>query len=170
MLRRLGVDTTTVRTPEQLADVDGLVIPGGESTTIGKLAHRFGLVDPLKERISEGLPVFGTCAGLIFLATDVNGSDQHVLGALDVVVERNAFGRQNESFEAVLDVKGLDEPYDAVFIRAPWIDKVGSGVDVLAEIDDHVVMVGQGNILATAFHPELTADQRVHILFVDMIT
>ncbi len=169
VLGGLGMETVDVRTPGQLDGVDGLVIPGGESTTIGKLADRFGLVEPLRERIGSGMPVFGTCAGLIFLSSGVTGGEQQLLGVLDVVVQRNAFGRQNESFEAALDIEGLDEPFDAVFIRAPWVEKVGSGVDVLATVDDHPVMVRQGSVLGASFHPELTDDTRIHQKFVDMI-
>ena len=168
-LERVGADSVAVKTADQVESVDGLIIPGGESTTIGKLADRFGLLDPLRRRIDDGLPVFGTCAGLIFLAAAVTEGSQPLIGALDVVVQRNAFGRQNDSFEADLDVAGLDEPFHAVFIRAPWVEKTGAGVDVLARIDDHPVMVRQGNILAGSFHPELTDDDRIHEMFVDLV-
>ena len=168
-LERVGADSVAVKTADQVESVDGLIIPGGESTTIGKLADRFGLLDPLRRRIDDGLPVFGTCAGLIFLAAAVTEGSQPLIGALDVVVQRNAFGRQNDSFEADLDVAGLDEPFHAVFIRAPWVEKAGAGVDVLARIDDHPVMVRQGNILAGSFHPELTDDDRIHEMFVDLV-
>ena len=157
-----------VRRVEDLDAIDGLVIPGGESTTIGKLATRFGLIDPLRETIREGLPVYGTCAGMILLASSVTEGDQPLIGALDVLVRRNAFGRQNESFEADLDIEGMDEPFHAVFIRAPWIEKVGSEVEVLAEIGDHAVMVRQGALLATSFHPELTGDGRIHRMLLDL--
>lgn len=168
-LGSLGVEATAVKTPEQIETIDGLVIPGGESTTIGKMAVRFGLLDPLRSAIEEGLPTFGTCAGLIFLSGAVTDGDQPLLGALDVVVRRNAFGRQNESFESDLDVAGLDEPFHAVFIRAPWVEKVGSEVEILATIDDHPVMVRQGNVLASSFHPELTGDGRIHQILLDQI-
>jgi pyridoxal 5'-phosphate synthase pdxT subunit len=170
VIERIGHTGVEVRTPEELADVEALIIPGGESTTIGRLATIYGLIEPLKERIENGLPVLGTCAGMIFLATGTTGRDQPQLGVLDAVVERNAFGRQVDSFETTLDVVGLDEPVDAVFIRAPWIDKVGGSVDVLATVTDPVtgrerpVVVRQGNILATSFHPELTSDGRIHEL------
>jgi len=168
-LHRVGAEPFPVKTPEALEMVDGLVIPGGESTTIGKLADRFELTGPLRRRISDGMPTFGTCAGLIFLAAAVTEGTQPLLGVLDVVVQRNAFGRQNESFEADLAISGLSEPFHAVFIRAPWVEKTGAGVDVLARVDDHPVMVRQGNILAGSFHPELTDDDRIHRMFVDLI-
>jgi len=168
-LESLGVAAAPVKTPDQLDAVDALVIPGGESTTIGKMAVRFGLVEPLRRSIEDGLPTYGTCAGLIFLAGAVTDGDQPLLGALDVVVRRNAFGRQNESFESDLKIDGLDEPFHAVFIRAPWVEKVGAEVEVLAGIDQHPVMVRQGNILATSFHPELTGDGRIHQLLLDLI-
>lgn len=169
ILTTLGVDAVTVKHFEQLESIDGLIIPGGESTTIGKMASRFGLLEPIRRVVREGMPVYGTCAGMILLASSVTEGDQHLIGSLDVVVKRNAFGRQNESFEHDLDVVGLDEPFHAVFIRAPWIEKVGSDVEVLASIEDHPVMVRQGNILATSFHPELTRDGRVHQMFLQMI-
>jgi 5'-phosphate synthase pdxT subunit len=166
----LGAEAVLVRTSEDLDGLDALVIPGGESTTIGKLADWHGLVEPLREAISSGLPTLGTCAGMIFLAgSTAEGHDQVQLGVLDVVVRRNAFGRQVDSFEADLAVDGLDGTIRAVFIRAPWIEKVGDGVDVLASVDDHPVLVRQGTVLATSFHPELTDDGRLHTLLLDMI-
>lgn len=165
----MGVEGTPVRTPDDLASVDGLVIPGGESTTIGKLADRFGMLNPLRTRIRDGLPTFGTCAGMILLAASVTQGSQPLLGALDVVVQRNAFGRQNHSFEVDLEVTGLEEPFHAVFIRAPWVEKTGAGVDVLARVDEHPVMVRQGRILAGSFHPELTDDDRIHRLFLELV-
>lgn len=169
ILDSLDVAGIAVKTPDQLGAIDALVIPGGESTTIGKMSVRFGLLEPLRSIIDEGLPVYGTCAGMIFLAGAVTEGDQPLVGSLDVVVKRNAFGRQNESFEADLDITGLDEPFHAVFIRAPWIEKVGSEVEVLSEIGEHPVMVRQGKILATSFHPELTGDGRVHEMLLDLI-
>lgn len=169
ILESLGVAAMEVKKPELLESMEALVIPGGESTTIGKLAVRFRLLEPLREAIGDGLPVYGTCAGMILLAGAVTEGDQPLIGALDVVVERNAFGRQNESFEADLDIDGLDDPFHAVFIRAPWIDKVGSDVEILSEIDEHPVMVRQGKILATSFHPELTGDGRIHRMLLDLI-
>lgn len=168
-LDRLGVETRPVRLPEHLEGIDALVIPGGESTTIGKLAVRFGLFEPLREAIRAGLPTLGTCAGLIFAAGAVTEGDQYLLNVLDVVVERNAFGRQSASFEADIEIEELDDGFHAVFIRAPWVTKVGDGVDVLAAIDDHPVMVRQGAILATSFHPELTDDTRIHEILLDLI-
>jgi pyridoxal 5'-phosphate synthase pdxT subunit len=168
-LESLGVAATPVRTPDELGAIDALVIPGGESTTIGKMAARFGLIEPLRSSIEDGLPTYGTCAGLILLAGAVTDGDQPLLGVLDVVVRRNAFGRQNESFESDLEVHGLGEPFHAVFIRAPWVEKVGAEVEVLADIDEHPVMVRQGKILATSFHPELTGDPRIHQLLIDLI-
>jgi pyridoxal 5'-phosphate synthase pdxT subunit len=161
-----------VRRPEELAEVDGLVIPGGESTTMSKLAVLFGMMEPLRERIAAGLPVYGTCAGLIMLADKILDprSGQETLGGIDMIVRRNAFGRQNESFEAAVEVAGVtDGPVDGVFIRAPWVESVGAEADVLAEHDGHIVAARQGNALATSFHPELTGDHRVHGLFVDMV-
>ncbi len=169
ILEKLDVVPVPVKTPEQLATVDALVIPGGESTTIGKMSVRFGLLEPLRAAVDEGLPVYGTCAGMIFLAGAITEGDQPLIGSLDVVVKRYAFGPQNESFEADLDIDGLEEPFHAIFIRAPWIEKVGSEVEVLSEIDEHPVMVRQGQILATSFHPELTDDGRIHQMLLDLI-
>lgn len=168
-LESLGVDVVEVRRPHELDGVDGLVIPGGESTTIAKLAGIYGLMDPLRKHLRSGLPTLGTCAGMIFLAADTVERDQPQLGVLDATVRRNAWGRQNESFEAELDVRGLDEPVHGVFIRAPWITEVGPGVEVLAEWAGHPVMVRDGNILAISFHPELTHETRIHGMLLDMI-
>ncbi|CAM5575971.1 pyridoxal 5'-phosphate synthase subunit PdxT [Streptomyces spiroverticillatus] len=161
-----------VRRPEELAEVDGLVIPGGESTTISKLATLFGLLEPLRERIAAGMPVYGTCAGMILLADKILDprSGQETLGGIDMIVRRNAFGRQNESFETTVDVTGVEGgPVEGVFIRAPWVESVGAEVEVLAEHGDHIVAVRQKNALATSFHPELTGDHRMHAMFVDMV-
>jgi len=171
VVERLGHVGVPVRTPQELDTVSALIIPGGESTTIGRLATIYGLIQPLRDRIESGMPVLGTCAGMIFLATATTGADQPQLGVLDAVVERNAFGRQVDSFETAIEVSGLDEPIHAVFIRAPWIEKVGGSVDVLATIpdldggQDRPVVVRQGNIVATSFHPELMTDDRLHELF-----
>jgi 5'-phosphate synthase pdxT subunit len=167
-LERVGADAVLVRTPEALEGLDALVVPGGESTTIGKLADRFGLVEPMRQAVEGGLATLGTCAGMIFLARATTGPPQTQLGVLDVIVERNAFGRQVDSFEADLDVAGFDEPVHAVFIRAPWIAAVGPDVEVLAEVGGHPVVVRQRNVLATSFHPELTADDRFSTLLADM--
>jgi 5'-phosphate synthase pdxT subunit len=168
VLRAIGADVREVRLPEDLAGLDAIVMPGGESTTIGKLAVRFGLLDPLRGLVQSGLPAYGTCAGLIFASMAITSGEQPLLGVLDVVVERNAFGRQNDSFEADLDIVGLEKPFHGVFIRAPWVAKVGTAVEVLATVDGHPVMVRQGNILGTSFHPELTADHRIHRMLLDL--
>jgi 5'-phosphate synthase pdxT subunit len=159
MLRRLGADAVEVRKPEQLAGLDGLVIPGGESTTFMRLMGIYGLDEAIRR--FEG-PIFGTCAGMIVL-------DRNHLGLVDVAVRRNAFGRQVASFETDLDVAGEDEPVRAVFIRAPWIDEVGPGVEVLAEVDGRPVLAREGRFLVAAFHPELTEDTRLHQRFVDLV-
>ncbi|VAW08014.1 Pyridoxal 5'-phosphate synthase (glutamine hydrolyzing), glutaminase subunit [hydrothermal vent metagenome] len=174
LLRSIGVSANEVRTPSELDAVDALVIPGGESTTIGKLAQRYGLIEPIRARCLDGMPVLGTCAGMIFLAASTVSGHQPQLGVLDAVVERNAFGRQIDSFEADLDVVGLDSPMHAVFIRAPWIHKVGADVSVLGSVTDpegvkHPVLVRQGRILASSFHPELTGDPRLHQMLVDFL-
>ncbi|MFD0042975.1 pyridoxal 5'-phosphate synthase glutaminase subunit PdxT [Streptomyces anulatus] len=161
-----------VRRPEELAEVDGLVIPGGESTTMSKLAVLFGMMDPLRERVGAGMPVYGTCAGMILLAEKILDprSGQETVGGIDMIVRRNAFGRQNESFEAAVEVGGVEGgPVDGVFIRAPWVESVGAETEVIAEHGGHTVAVRQKNALATSFHPELTGDHRVHALFVDMV-
>lgn len=168
-LGRLDVEPVEVRLPSELDEIDALVIPGGESTTIGKLADRYGLLEPMGRRIAAGMPVLGTCAGMILLASGTTSErEQHQLGVLDVIVARNAFGPQVASFEAPVDVKGFDEPVWGVFIRAPWVAEVGEGVEVLAEVEGRPVMVRQRNVVATAFHPELGGDDRVHTLIVDM--
>ncbi|MEU6487734.1 pyridoxal 5'-phosphate synthase glutaminase subunit PdxT [Streptomyces sp. NPDC046887] len=161
-----------VRRPEELAEVDGLVLPGGESTTISKLANLFGMAGPLRERIAAGMPVYGTCAGMIMLAEKILDprSGQETFGGIDMIVRRNAFGRQNESFEAAVEVAGVrGGAVEGVFIRAPWVESVGAQVEVLAEHGGHIVAVRQGNALATSFHPELTGDHRVHALFTEMV-
>jgi 5'-phosphate synthase pdxT subunit len=175
-LDRLGATAITVRRPEELARCDGLVLPGGESTTMFKLARTFDLFDPIVDRIRGGMPTFGTCAGLIMLADRVrDGIDgQETFGGLDVTVRRNAFGRQVDSFEGDLAFDGLEAPVHAVFIRAPWIEQAGESVEVLASVAvadaDRIVAVRQGHLLATAFHPEVGDDDRVHGLFVDLVT
>ncbi|GAA2712454.1 MULTISPECIES: pyridoxal 5'-phosphate synthase glutaminase subunit PdxT [Streptomyces] len=161
-----------VRRPEELAEVDGLVIPGGESTTMSKLAVAFGMLQPLRERVRAGMPVYGTCAGMIMLADKIldGREDQETLGGIDMIVRRNAFGRQNESFEASIEMDGIEGgPVEGVFIRAPWVESTGARTEVLATYDGHTVAVRQANVLATSFHPELTGDHRVHGLFVEMV-
>ncbi|MEU6081310.1 pyridoxal 5'-phosphate synthase glutaminase subunit PdxT [Streptomyces sp. NPDC047108] len=167
-----GAEARPVRRAEELAEVDGLVIPGGESTTMSKLAVIFGLLEPLRERVRGGMPTYGTCAGMIMLADKLldGRDDQETLGGIDMIVRRNAFGRQNESFEAAVDFTGIEDgKVEGVFIRAPWVESVGGDVEVLATHEDHIVAVRQRHVLATSFHPELTGDHRVHRLFVDTV-
>jgi 5'-phosphate synthase pdxT subunit len=170
VLASIGAEGIDVRRPEQLDEIDALIIPGGESTTIGKLAARYEIIPKLRERIADGMPVWGTCAGAIFLAKDVPGHPHPVLSAMDISVERNAFGRQLDSFEADLDVKGIGGgPYHAVFIRAPKITKTARDVETIAALDDGTVVAArQGNLLATSFHPELTPDDRFHRYFLSL--
>ncbi|MET0738689.1 MAG: pyridoxal 5'-phosphate synthase glutaminase subunit PdxT [Acidimicrobiales bacterium] len=168
-LRRLGAEAVTVRTPADLDGVDGVVLPGGESTTISFLLDSNELRPPLADRLAGGMPAFGTCAGMILLATDVldGRADQRSFGAIDLAVRRNAFGRQVDSFEADLDVSGLDAPFHAVFIRAPAVESTGAGVEVLAEVDGRPVLCRDGAIMVAAFHPELTDDLRLHEMFLE---
>ena len=170
-LARLGVAGREVRLPEDLAAVDALIIPGGESTTIGKLMVTYGLVGPVREAATAGMPVWGTCAGMILLAKDIGGLAQPLIGVMDIVVERNAFGRQLDSFETDLAIPALGpEPFPAVFIRAPLIRAVTGDADVLARLDDgRIVAARQGRLLATAFHPELTRDDRLHRYFIAQV-
>jgi 5'-phosphate synthase pdxT subunit len=176
MLADLGVQAIGVRRASELDACDGLVVPGGESTTMAKLARTFDLFDPLQKRIRAGMPTFGTCAGMIMLADRIEDGapGQETLGGLDITVRRNAFGRQVDSFEADLEVEGLDDLVHAVFIRAPWVEAVGDGVDVLARVGDgpaagRIVAVRQGPLMATSFHPEVGGDARIHRLFVDLV-
>ncbi len=194
-LEECGATAVPVRRPGELSGIDGLIIPGGESTTIDKLSRIFGMRAPLVERITEGLPVYGSCAGMILLAneiadpaTDLAGNPQQTLGGLDITVRRNAFGRQVDSFETELDFQGLarpgepESPLQAVFIRAPWVERVGAGVQVLAtvklpdaaqnariEAEVRAVAVRSRHLLATSFHPEVTGERRIHELFIRMI-
>lgn len=171
-LRSSGAIASAVRSPEDLDTIDGLVLPGGESTTMSILAEREGFFEPLREFRRNGHPCFGSCAGLILLADRLEGGrpDQQGIGGLDVTARRNAFGRQVDSFEADLPIPVLgDPPFRAVFIRAPWVDEAGPQVEVLARVDDRIVAVRQGHLLATAFHPELTDDHRMHDYFVQMV-
>ncbi len=169
MVAASGGIPSEVRTPTDLEGIDALIIPGGESTTIGRLATLYGLVDPLRSRISDGLPTLGTCAGMIFLASEVTGGDQPLLGALDMVVERNAFGRQNESFECDLAVDGWEHEFPAVFIRAPVVDRTAPDIEVLASHNGRPVLVRKDHVMACAFHPELTGDDRVHRMLIDLV-
>lgn len=177
-LEAVGVDVVEVKTREALAKVHGLVIPGGESTTMSKLCVAFDLIEPLREAVRGGLPAYGSCAGMIMLADRIldGRADQETIGGLDIVVRRNAFGRQVDSFEADLHAPRIagNDAMRAVFIRAPWVESVGAGVDVLARVEGGphegtIVAVQQGAVMATSFHPEITADQRVHEYFVNLV-
>jgi pyridoxal 5'-phosphate synthase pdxT subunit len=176
LLGSLGVPAVAVRRPAELAGVAGLVLPGGESTTMIRLARIFDLLDPLRERVADGMPAFGTCAGMILLADRVldGVAGQETVGGLDITVRRNAFGRQVDSFEEDVHVVGLDEPLHAVFIRAPWVESVGSGVEVLATVETgpaagRIVAVREGPLMATSFHPEVGGGSRIHEMFVDLV-
>ncbi|MEU7138811.1 pyridoxal 5'-phosphate synthase glutaminase subunit PdxT [Nocardia sp. NPDC046473] len=176
-LAHCGAEPVLVRRASELAAVDALVLPGGESTAISKLLEVFELLEPLRARLRDGMPAFGSCAGMILLANEVLDTrpDAQHLSGIDMTVRRNAFGRQVDSFEVDLDFTGLDDgPMRAVFIRAPWVERVGAGVEVLATVPDgpfagRIVAVRQGNVLATSFHPEVTGDLRVHRMFVDLV-
>jgi 5'-phosphate synthase pdxT subunit len=174
-LRDAGASAVTVRRSAELDAVDGLVIPGGESTTMTHLLRELDLLEPLRKRLADGLPAYGACAGMILLASEIldagaAGRAAVPLGGIDITVRRNAFGRQVDSFEGDIAFTGLDEPVHAVFIRAPWVERVGDGVQVLARAAGHPVAVRQGPVLATAFHPEMTGDRRIHRLFVDIVS
>jgi 5'-phosphate synthase pdxT subunit len=174
-LRDAGASAVTVRRSAELDAVDGLVIPGGESTTMTHLLRELDLLEPLRKRLADGLPAYGACAGMILLASEIldagaPGRAAVPLGGIDITVRRNAFGRQVDSFEGDIAFTGLDEPVHAVFIRAPWVERVGDGVQVLARAAGHPVAVRQGPVLATAFHPEMTGDRRIHRLFVDIVS
>lgn len=169
-LARAGSTAIAVKTLEDLRRVDALVVPGGESTTVMKLLDRFGLAQPIVDRVRGGMPFWGTCMGMIVAAHDVADLEQPTLDLIDVTVRRNAFGRQNESAEIDLEIRALGEPpFPAIFIRAPWIERVGPQVELLAERGGHGVMVRQANVLGTSFHPELTTDPRVHEYFLRMV-
>ncbi|MFC4768492.1 pyridoxal 5'-phosphate synthase glutaminase subunit PdxT [Effusibacillus consociatus] len=170
-LQQAGADeVVTVKRKEDLQGLDGLVLPGGESTTIGKLMNQYDLMNPIREMAQAGTPMFGTCAGLILLAGRIHGQDWVHLGIMDILVDRNSFGRQRESFETDLKVKGIEgEPYRAVFIRAPHIMEVGDQVEVLSTYQDRIVAARQGHLLGASFHPELTDDVRLHQYFLDMV-
>jgi 5'-phosphate synthase pdxT subunit len=173
-LRDAGAVAVPVRRSGELDAVDGLVIPGGESTTMSHLLRELDLLEPLRLRLAAGLPAYGACAGMILLASEIldagaGGREALPLSGIDITVRRNAFGRQVDSFEGDIAFTGLDDPVRAVFIRAPWVERVGDGVQVLARAAGHPVAVRQGPVLATAFHPEMTGDRRIHRLFVDMV-
>ncbi|WP_127589072.1 pyridoxal 5'-phosphate synthase glutaminase subunit PdxT [Paenibacillus koleovorans] len=169
MIEMAGAQGVVVKRTEQLQEIDGLIIPGGESTTIGKLMRDYGFIDALQAYSKQGKPLFGTCAGLIVLANKIDGQDWVHLSLMDMTVQRNAFGRQRESFETDLEIKGIDHPVRAVFIRAPLIKSVGPGVDVLSEYKGEIVAAREGSLLAVSFHPELTDDYQLHAYFVDMV-
>ncbi|OBJ91166.1 glutamine amidotransferase subunit PdxT [Mycobacterium gordonae] len=174
-LQEAGAEAITVRRRAELDAVDGLVLPGGESTAMSHLLRDFDLLDPLRARLADGLPAYGACAGMILLSSEIldagaEGREALPLSGIDMTVRRNAFGRQVDSFEGDIPFEGLDGTVRAVFIRAPWVERVGAGVQVLARAAGHVVAVRQGAVLATAFHPEVTGDRRVHQMFVDMVT
>ena len=176
-LEAVGARARTVRRPDELQDLDGIVLPGGESTTIDKLTRAFGVREPLMERLRSGLPAYGSCAGMILLADRITDAavDQQTFGGIDMTVRRNAFGRQVQSFEEDLKFSGIDgDLLRAVFIRAPWVDEVGPDVEVLATVEGglaagRIVAVRQGRLLATSFHPEITGDLRVHRLFINFV-
>jgi pyridoxal 5'-phosphate synthase pdxT subunit len=169
-IRSAGATATVVKTVAELADADALVMPGGESTTIGKLLDRFNLLEPIVERARAGMLLYGTCAGMILMAKEIVGEHDAPKGLelMDITVQRNAYGRQIASFEAEVSVTGMDDPFPAVFIRAPVVESVGPDVDVLATYDDVPVLVRQDHLLASSFHPEMTGDGRIHELFVEM--
>lgn len=171
-LNECGASAQAVKTYDEISSIDALVIPGGESTTISKMARSFNLFELISNRISNGMPTYGSCAGLILLANKVEDAivGQESFGGLDVVARRNAFGRQVDSFEMDLEIKGISSPkFRAIFIRAPWIESVGTKVEVLAQVDGRAVAVRDGHILATSFHPELTGDNRIHRYFLDVV-
>jgi 5'-phosphate synthase pdxT subunit len=173
-LSEAGADPVTVRSRRELETVDALVIPGGESTTMSRLLRDLDLLAPLRKRLADGLPAYGACAGMILLASQIldagtDGREAVPLDAIDMTVRRNAFGRQIDSFEDDVAFAGLEDPVHAVFIRAPWVERVGADVQVLARAAGRIVAVRQGRVLATAFHPEVTADRRIHQLFVDVV-
>jgi pyridoxal 5'-phosphate synthase pdxT subunit len=168
-LRSCGVEPVEIRYREQLSEVKGLIIPGGESTTVGKLLIKYEMLEPIVAMGRQGFPIFGTCTGLILLAKEIIGSDQPRLGLMDITVERNAFGRQIASFEKDIDIPELGPPqFHAVFIRAPYITEVGQGVKVIAQLDEKILLARQKNFLAAAFHPELTEDFRIHLYFINI--
>ena len=170
ILQTLGVECREIRLPEQLSDVEGLIIPGGESTTLSRLLTRYNLRQPIKKLAIDGKPLWGTCAGMIMMASEITENDPVPLEIMDIGVQRNAFGRQIDSFEQELEITGFDEtPYHAIFIRAPVIKRVGSGVSIMASLQDgRPVAVQQANLMATSFHPELTKDSRFHTHFLNL--
>ena len=169
-LQRAGAEPVEVKNERELTSVDALIVPGGESTTVIRLLERFGLVAPIKARVRDGMPFWGTCMGMIVAAREVADLEQDTLGLLDITVRRNAFGRQIASAEVDLDVPVLGAPaFPAIFIRAPWVERAGAGVEVLASLDGHGVFVRAGNVIGTSFHPELTGDDRLHRYFISLV-
>ncbi|GAW93641.1 pyridoxal 5'-phosphate synthase glutaminase subunit PdxT [Calderihabitans maritimus] len=169
-IKECGVDSIEVRKRQELEQVDGLIIPGGESTTMGRLLIDYDLMEPIQKKAAAGMPIYGTCAGLVLLAKEIEGSNQPRLGLMEMEVKRNAFGRQVDSFEADLQIPALgDTPFRGVFIRAPYITRVGPEIEVLAKYDDKIIFARQGQFLASAFHPELTKDLRIHKYFLKMV-
>lgn len=169
MVNKAGGEGVEIKRPHQLDDIDGLIIPGGESTTIGRLMRTYGFIEAIQQFSAQQKPIFGTCAGLIVIAREIEGQDEAHLGLMDMKVSRNAFGRQRESFETDLTVNGIEGAFRAVFIRAPIVLKVGSDVEVLSEYKDQIVAARQGHLLAASFHPELTDDERMHAYFMQMV-
>lgn len=168
-IKSIGAKAIIIKSPHQLDDVDGLILPGGESTTMRKLIDQYGFFESLKQYSESNKPIFGTCAGMVLVAKELVGSNESHLGLMDISVRRNAFGRQRESFEADLHVVGFNQPIHAVFIRAPYIEQIKGNVDVLAKVDGHIVAAKQDHLLTSAFHPELTNDTRFLQLFIDMV-
>ena len=172
IVKSIGEKAIAVKTKEELAIVDGLIIPGGESTTVGKLLDRFGLMDVVRAFPMENKPIYGTCTGMILLAKDIEDSNQFKIGLLDITVKRNAYGRQIDSFESPIFIKKIttiDRPHNSIFIRAPFITRIGENVEVMSELDGNIIMVREGLLLASSFHPELTDDCRIHKYFLDMV-
>lgn len=167
-LEHLGVEAVLIKKPEQLQEIDGLIIPGGESTAIGKLMRRYGFIEPIQAFSALGKPIFGTCAGMVLVAKDIGEEASH-LNIMDISVQRNGFGRQRDSFEVVIPVKGIEQPISAVFIRAPYIETVGEEVEVLATVDDKIVAAKQNHLLVSSFHPELTDDTQFLQLFIEIV-
>ncbi|MFP3512844.1 pyridoxal 5'-phosphate synthase glutaminase subunit PdxT [Peribacillus sp. SIMBA_075] len=168
-IKAAGQQAIIVKKPEQLHEIDGLIIPGGESTTMRKLMDRYGFMEPIKTFFEHKKPIFGTCAGMVLAANELNGDEKAYLELMDISVKRNGFGRQRDSFEAELSIKGLEEPFKAVFIRAPFADGIGEDVEILAVYEENVVAARQEHVLVSAFHPELTGDDRFMQLFIEMV-
>lgn len=169
MLERAGAQGVAIKRTEQLTEVEGIIIPGGESTTIGKLMRTYGFIEAIRAFSAQGKPIFGTCAGLIVIAKEIEGQEEAHLGLMDMKVQRNAFGRQRESFEADLPIQGFDQSIRAVFIRAPLIKEIGAHVNVLCSVNDEIVAAREGHLLACSFHPELTDDSSLHEYFLKMV-